>query len=159
MVKGVDLRSTTGNCAWVRTPQLTPSDAPGCGCRTIWCGCHRLSSGGHLSAALRPAARAGIHQQSRPSRGRQGTRDEIAESAAPRSQFARVVKGVDLRSTAGNCARARTPQLTDLTKHSVPTCLPQDLAGKNHNKILTGLPTRIHVGTGCRRGCRPSLRR
>ena len=25
------------------------------------------------------------------------------------SQFARVVKGVDLRSTAGNCARARTP--------------------------------------------------
>ena len=28
------------------------------------------------------------------------------------SQFARVVKGVDLRSTAGNCAWARTPQLT-----------------------------------------------
>ena len=27
-------------------------------------------------------------------------------------QFARVVKGVDLRSTAGNCARVRTPQLT-----------------------------------------------
>ena len=27
-------------------------------------------------------------------------------------QFARVVKGVDLRSTAGNCAWARTPQLT-----------------------------------------------
>ena len=26
-------------------------------------------------------------------------------------QFARVVKGVDLRSTAGNCAWARTPQL------------------------------------------------
>ena len=24
VVKGVDLRSTTGNCAWVRTPQLTP---------------------------------------------------------------------------------------------------------------------------------------
>ena len=27
-------------------------------------------------------------------------------------QFARVVKGVDLRSTAGNCAWARSPQLT-----------------------------------------------
>ena len=27
------------------------------------------------------------------------------------SQFAREVKGVDLRSTAGNCAWARTPQL------------------------------------------------
>ena len=29
------------------------------------------------------------------------------------SQFARVVKGVDLRSTAGNCAWVRTPQLTE----------------------------------------------
>ena len=29
-----------------------------------------------------------------------------------RSKFARVVKGVDLRSTAGNCAWVRTPQLT-----------------------------------------------
>jgi hypothetical protein len=29
-----------------------------------------------------------------------------------RSQFARVVEGVDLRSTAGNCAWVRTPQLT-----------------------------------------------
>ena len=29
-------------------------------------------------------------------------------------QFARVVKGVDLRSTAGDCARVRTPQLTSL---------------------------------------------
>ena len=28
------------------------------------------------------------------------------------SKFARVVKGVDLRSTAGNCAWVRTPQLT-----------------------------------------------
>ena len=27
-------------------------------------------------------------------------------------QFARVAKGVDLRSTAGNCAWVRTPQLT-----------------------------------------------
>ena len=30
------------------------------------------------------------------------------------SQFARVVKGVDLRSTAGNCAWVRTPQLTNI---------------------------------------------
>ena len=66
VVKGVDLRSTTGNSAWVRTPQLTPSDAPRCGCHTIWCGCHRVSSGGHFSAALRRAARAGIHQQVAP---------------------------------------------------------------------------------------------
>ena len=29
-------------------------------------------------------------------------------------QFARVAKGVDLRSTAGNCAWVRTPQLTHL---------------------------------------------
>ena len=28
------------------------------------------------------------------------------------SQFARVAKGVDLRSTAGNCAWAQVPQLT-----------------------------------------------
>ena len=28
------------------------------------------------------------------------------------SHFARVVKGVDLRSTAGNCAWVRTPQVT-----------------------------------------------
>ena len=33
-----------------------------------------------------------------------------------RSQFARVVKGVDLRSTAGNCAWVRTPQLTFFDK-------------------------------------------
>ena len=105
VVKGVDLRSTTGNCAWVRTSQLTPSDAPpGVAATAIWCGCRRLSSGGHLSAALRPAAGAGIQQQSRTSCERQGTRRETAESAALRSQFARVVKGADLRSTTGNCA-------------------------------------------------------
>ena len=73
------------------------------------------------------------------------------------SQFARVVKGVDLRSTAGNCARARTPKLTDSMQHSMPTCLPQDLVGKDHIVIVTGLPVRIHVGTGCHRGCRLSL--
>ena len=31
------------------------------------------------------------------------------------SQFARVAKGVDLRSTAGNCAWVRTPQLTTVS--------------------------------------------
>ena len=35
-----------------------------------------------------------------------------AEILLSKSQFARVVKGVDLRSTAGNCAWAQTPQLT-----------------------------------------------
>ena len=35
-----------------------------------------------------------------------------ARPPIPRSQFARVVKGVDLRSTAGNCAWVRTPLLT-----------------------------------------------
>ena len=29
VVKGVDLRSTTGNCAWVRTPQLTSKQVGG----------------------------------------------------------------------------------------------------------------------------------
>ena len=44
---------------------------------------------------------------------RVSTRCRIAlcESLKSGSQFARVVKGVDLRSTAGNCAWARTPQL------------------------------------------------
>ena len=37
-----------------------------------------------------------------------------------RSQFARVVKGVDLRSTAGNCAWVRTPQLTHFSDASFP---------------------------------------
>ena len=41
-------------------------------------------------------------------------RDSVYQCDRPfgGSQFARVVKGVDLRSTAGNCAWARTPQLT-----------------------------------------------
>ena len=41
-------------------------------------------------------------------------------------QFARVVKGVDLRSTAGNCAWARTPQLTNAKQRS--TCCGQAAA-------------------------------
>ena len=40
--------------------------------------------------------------------------DDSARLVARGSQFARVVKGVDLRSTAGNCAWARTPQLTHM---------------------------------------------
>ena len=35
-------------------------------------------------------------------------------------QFARVVKGVDLRSTAGNCAWVRTPQLASLPAVGLP---------------------------------------
>ena len=35
-------------------------------------------------------------------------------------QFARVAKGVDLTSTAGNCAWARAPQLTLCALHSGP---------------------------------------
>ena len=35
-------------------------------------------------------------------------------------QFARVAKGVDLRSTAGNCAWAQAPQLTLCALHSGP---------------------------------------
>ena len=38
--------------------------------------------------------------------------DKLLPKYMGSSQFARVVKGVDLRSTAGNCAWARTPQLT-----------------------------------------------
>ena len=34
-------------------------------------------------------------------------------------QFARVAKGVDLRSTAGNCAWVRTPQLTGHVMHVI----------------------------------------
>ena len=37
---------------------------------------------------------------------------DVGGSVVDIRQFARVVKGVDLRSTAGNCARVRTPQLT-----------------------------------------------
>ena len=40
-----------------------------------------------------------------------------------RCQFARVVKGVDLRSTTGNCAWVRTPQLTRGVLVCEP-CLP-----------------------------------
>ena len=36
----------------------------------------------------------------------------VRRFAEEQRQFARVAKGVDLRSTAGNCAWVRTPQLT-----------------------------------------------
>ena len=38
--------------------------------------------------------------------------ERLCTSLRIQCQFARVAKGVDLRSTAGNCAWARTPQLT-----------------------------------------------
>ena len=41
-----------------------------------------------------------------------GIHDGVMCVYTPPGQFARVVKGVDLRSAAGNCAWARTPQLT-----------------------------------------------
>ena len=47
---------------------------------------------------------------------------EPRRSWFPACQFARVVKGVDLRSTAGNCARVRTPQLTCTPQMLVGTC-------------------------------------
>ena len=39
-------------------------------------------------------------------------RSAMFDSLTIERQFARVAKGVDLRSTAGNCAWVRTPQLT-----------------------------------------------
>ena len=59
----------------------------------------------------------------RPCRGNAGTQTHVGQRkpdlgsrargrGSSACQFARVVKGVDLRSTAGNCAWARTPQLT-----------------------------------------------
>ena len=45
-----------------------------------------------------------------------GAMQQNAKSLWPTGgQFARVVKGVDLRSTAGNCAWVRTPQLASLS--------------------------------------------
>ena len=41
-------------------------------------------------------------------------RSAMFDSLTIERQFARVAKGVDLRSTAGNCAWVRTPQLTSL---------------------------------------------
>ena len=38
------------------------------------------------------------------------------------SHFARVVKGVDLRSTAGNCAWVRTPQVTFMNMRTTAPC-------------------------------------
>ena len=39
---------------------------------------------------------------------------DFPDAAGLHGQFARVAKGVDLRSSAGNCAWVRTPQLTSL---------------------------------------------
>ena len=40
-------------------------------------------------------------------------KDILRRSVSASGQFARVVRGVDLRSTTGNCAWARSPQLTN----------------------------------------------
>ena len=55
--------------------------------------------------STRHASRSGILMAPLP-------RGHLRGRLCSRSQFARVVKGVDLRSTAGNCAQVRTPQLT-----------------------------------------------
>ena len=59
-----------------------------------------------------------IPQASSLSRLKFGTRLPC-KASVDSCEFARVVKGVDLRSTAGNCAWARTPQLTGIR---VRTC-------------------------------------
>ena len=65
---------------------------------------------------------------------------DTSSTASASSQFARVAKGVDLRSTGGNSAWARTPQLTpcqawesmareetaELEKAAMPPPLPAD---------------------------------
>ena len=71
--------------------------------------------------------------------------------AAP-SQFARVAKGVDLRSTAGNCARVRTPQLTRAPPHAPPppaTRAYRMYASHGGTYTITRLsPVRLQLGAG-----------
>ena len=93
--------------------------------------CHELQYGhlAHGISELAPTMQlgAGYHRgcqslrQGRWDQTKSGTRNMLrrvphCDSRGAwdfaRSQFARVVKGVDLRSTAGNRAWARTPQLT-----------------------------------------------
>ena len=63
-----------------------------------------------------------------------------------KSQFARVVKGVDLRSTEGNFAWVRTPQLTRRLRFEGPCRLVvrtsrcgRDNPGSNPGKDIVGL--------------------
>ena len=84
-------------------------------------------------------------------------------------QFVRVVEGVDLRSTAGNCAWTRTPQLT-----GAPSLHSADMHGSPHPAApvppdrqciahLTKDPRRVcrrwalpmcHMSPGCAGCCR-----
>ena len=64
-------------------------------------------------------------------------------------QFARVVKGVDLRCTAGNCAWARTPQLTEIAT-SGSGC------GDVWEELLIVWPDRVYHG---RSSCCVSLKK
>ena len=63
-------------------------------------------AGNDRRLSRRASSAQGGHKRRPPARG-QGDGHTFAAR-----QFARVVKGVDLRSTAGNCAWVQTPQLT-----------------------------------------------
>ena len=73
-------------------------------------------------------------------------------------QFARVVKGVDLRSTAGNCAWVRTPQLTFSRRtDSIPPAMSQPRRRKatsTHHHAAKDAHTKLR-----RRKLSPSLPR
>ena len=126
VVKGVDLRSTAGNCAWARAPQLTASSVPGASVRipehsaqcAVTCRAHSRSRhcpcwcGPAVAAAVAHRCMRGLRPQAATSPCLRRPRACLSCSSQPpisRGQFARVVKGVDLRSTTGNCAWVRTP--------------------------------------------------
>ena len=150
-LRGVDLRSTAGNCAWARTPQLTgalslhsadmrgsPHPAapvpPDRQCVALLTKdprrvCRRWARvRGHGGEVPRRWSGSGCRRRQTPplprrTRVKHGGQGLASGPQVPSAylavadlnvmcQFARVVKGVDLRSTAGNCAWARTPQLT-----------------------------------------------
>ena len=71
------------------------------------------------------------------------------------SQFARVVKGVDLRSTAGNCAWARTPQLTCNQEADIHVnTYTMSCSGATLSMELPCWPRALRSGADFRRGCR-----
>ena len=72
-------------------------------------------------------------------RRRDRTCEESGTDVKSSSQFARVVKGVDLRSTGGNSAWVRTPQLTVLEQLECLQslqCSEGMVAGPQKSKVL-----------------------
>ena len=69
--------------------------------------------------------------------GLSGSGGKSAASLFLRSQFARVVKGVDLRSTARKCAWVRTPQLTERSGLSI-LCVDQQKKECSHAGLNRG---------------------